>query len=175
MLDVQKGEIEKLGILFDRHHRSLYSFLVRLTGDTAASEDLVQEVFLRMLKYNHTYKGRSRFTVWMFQIARNARIDYYHKGKRETSEEKHANEYPSNDPSPSARLAFEEEMELVRTALSKLPIEYREVLLLSRFHDMKYADIAETLGCAVGTVKARVHHAIKELRETFFELSGEKS
>ena len=75
MLDVREGKVEKLAILFERHHVALFNFFLRLTGNRAASEDLVQDVFTRILKYRATYMGEDRFTVWMYKIARNAHID----------------------------------------------------------------------------------------------------
>ena len=69
--------LRSMGILFERYHALLFNFLLRLTGNRHQSEDLVQEVFVRLLKYRHTYRGESQFTTWMFQIARNAPfVDY---------------------------------------------------------------------------------------------------
>ena len=65
MLTVREGDIEKLGILFERHHRRLFNFFLRLTARRHLSEDLVQEVFVRLLKYRHTFRENSTFTAWM--------------------------------------------------------------------------------------------------------------
>jgi len=75
MQEVRDGQVEKLAILFERHHVSLFNYFLRLTGNRAAGEDLVQEVFTRILKYRATYQGEDKFVVWMFKIARNAHID----------------------------------------------------------------------------------------------------
>ena len=87
MFQVKDGDLARLGILFERHHKILYNFFLRLTGNREASEDLLQEVFLRMLKYRNTYKGSSEFTTWMFQIARNSRADYFRKKKFEGADD----------------------------------------------------------------------------------------
>ncbi|HXV74054.1 MAG TPA: sigma-70 family RNA polymerase sigma factor, partial [Sphingomonadales bacterium] len=79
MLQVRNGAGEKLGELFDRYQTPLFNFYTRLTANRAVSEDLVQEVFLRILKYRHTYTPGNSFRAWMYQIARNARADHLRK------------------------------------------------------------------------------------------------
>ena len=174
MLRVRDGDIDKLGVLFDRHHKLLFNFFLRLTSSREASEDLVQDVFFRMLKYRYTYRGNSQFSFWMFQIARNARIDYFRK-KREVSCGEDLDTVADEDLIVSDDLVRDEDSRLLHLALNKLPVGEREVLLLSRFKEIKYKKIAELLGCAEGTVKARVHHAIKNLRDIFQDMSGERA
>ena len=82
MLAVRDGDVEKLGLRFEKHNKHLYNFFLRQTGKDRESEDLTQEVFFRMLKYRHTYKNEGNFMVWMFKIAHNARNDYYKKHKQ---------------------------------------------------------------------------------------------
>src|ERR1044071_8050137 len=74
---VREGDLAKLGSLFDRYHLPLFDFLNRMTGNRHAAEDLVQEVFLRVLKYRASYRDGSPFEPWVFRIARNARADYF--------------------------------------------------------------------------------------------------
>src|SRR5258708_35075895 len=83
MLAVRDGDVERIGVLFDRHHRMLFNFFLRLTANRGLSEDLVQEVFFRMLKYRHTFQAGTNFTAWMYQIARNAQIDQARKHRLE--------------------------------------------------------------------------------------------
>ena len=83
MEDVKTGKVEKLAVLFEKYHVQLFNFFLRLTGNRGVSEDLVQDVFMRILKYRKTYRGQSKFTVWMYQIARNAHIDHLRKKKGE--------------------------------------------------------------------------------------------
>lgn len=174
MLQVRNGDIRKLGLLFERHHRRLYNFFLRMTANREASQDLVQDVFFRMLKYRHTYQGKSKFTVWMFQIARNARVDYFKKRKEVVANEAQS-EQMHPDPIVTEQMEMQEDVVLLHTAFTKLAVKDREVLELSRFQNLKYHEISDIMGCAVGTVKARVHYAIKNLRDIFFELSGEKT
>ena len=72
MQAVRSGDAERLGTLFERHHVALYEFLYRTTGDASTAEDLVQDVFVRILKYRHTYRDGYPFLTWMYRIARNA-------------------------------------------------------------------------------------------------------
>ncbi len=170
MLEVRNGDARKLGVLFERHHVALFNFYPRMTGDREASEDLVQDVFYRMLRYRHTFRPGTQFTTWMYQIARNARLDYFRKRRREVE----INDDLPLSVNPSRQLESDQETALLRRALVRLPEDKREVLVLSRFHNLRYEDIGEVLGCQAGAVKVRVHRALRELREIFFELSGRK-
>jgi RNA polymerase sigma factor (sigma-70 family) len=172
MEEVKKGKVEKLAVLFERYHVQLFNFFLRLTRNRGASEDLVQDVFLRILKYRITYKGQSKFTVWMYQIARNAHIDYLRKSKGELSLDEQWEEAVEPAPTPLDRLEHGQDVQLMQEALARLPLKKREVLVLSRYQDMKYKDIAELFGCQIGTVKAHVHRAIKDLGRIYCELSG---
>jgi len=175
MLQIRNGDVDKLSILFERHHISVYNFFLRMTGKKESSEDMVQDVFLRMLKYRHTYRGDGKFSNWMFHIARNVQNDYFKKQKRVEISDEETPELISDNPSPGEMMEQNQEHALIRAALLRLSLEKREVLVLSRFQNKKYEEIADLLDCKVGTIKARVHRAIKDLREVFFELSGEKS
>ena len=172
MEEVKEGKVEKLAVLFEKYHVRLFNFFLRLTGNRGASEDLVQDVFLRILKYRTTYKGPSNFTVWMYQIARNAHIDYLRKSKGELSLDDQWDEVVKAEPTPLDRLERGQDVKLLQEALARLPLKKREVLVLSRYQDMKYKDIAELFGCQIGTVKAHVHRAIKDLGKIYYELSG---
>ena len=176
MWQVRDGEVEKLGVLFERHHQTLFNFFVRLTGSREFSEDLVQEVFLRMLKYRHTFQPENQFRSWMFQIARNARFDALRKRQREArlNGPETAEELISPEPTPDLSTGRQQEIGLLERALARLPAEKREVLLLSRVQNLKYDEVAEILGCDTGAVKVRVHRALKELRDIFHQLTGEK-
>ena len=171
MSQVRNGVGEMLGVLFDRYQLPLFNFYLKLTGERAASEDLVQEVFLRILKYRQTYRTDTPFRAWMYQIARNARVDLLRRRRPETSWEPELS--PAILPADTAQQA--QETALLQRALMSMPEEKREVLVLSRFQDLKYEEIAQLLGCEVGTVKTRVHRALQELREIFFQLQRGKT
>jgi RNA polymerase sigma factor (sigma-70 family) len=172
MEQVRDGKVEKLAILFERYHRALYNFFLRLTAHRSISEDLVQDVFFRILKYRLTYRGKSKFTIWMYQIARHAHVDYLRKRKQEIPLDEQWVEAVGHDQTPAEYLEQGEEIALLRHALAKLPLKKREILVLSRFQNLKYREIAELLGCNTGTVKAHVHRATKELGKIYFELTG---
>jgi RNA polymerase sigma factor (sigma-70 family) len=172
MQEVKDGKVEKLAILFERYHLMLYNFFLRLTGNRNVSEDLVQDVFFRILKYRASYQPLSKFTIWMYQIARNTHIDHLRKQKDETPLEEAWDQAVSREPLPEEELETSQEIALVRQALDKLSLKKKEILLLSRFQNLKYKEIAELLGCQEGTVKATVHRALKELGKLYFELSG---
>ena len=84
MLQVRNGEVEMLGVLFDRYQAPLFNFYSKMTQDRTVSEDLVQEVFLRILRYRQTYRPNTTFRTWMYQIARNTRLDQVRKVRPET-------------------------------------------------------------------------------------------
>lgn len=173
MLQVREGDVAKLGILFERHHVKLYNFLARVTNRRDSSEDLVQEVFFRMLKYGHSFRGEAPFTVWMYQLARNAATDHYRKWKNETPMEG-AEDAPDRDSAPDDSLLRDERAEHLRKALALLSVDKKEVLILSRYQELKYEEIGAILNCPVGTVKARVHRALKDLKREYQKLTGER-
>jgi len=175
MLSVRDGEVERLGSLFDRYHGALFNFFLRLTGNRQVSEDLVQEVFFRMLKYRRSYRDQSQFTSWMYQIARHVRFDHLSKRQKEVQLDDEHEHPPSLEAMPGAEMERVEEVILLRQALARLAPDKREVLILSRFQKLKYETIAEILGCEVGAVKVRVFRAVRELRDTFFELQGKRA
>jgi RNA polymerase sigma factor (sigma-70 family) len=171
MLEVRSGDLRKLGVLFERYQMPLFNFFLRMTGERAASEDLVQEVFFRILRYRQTFKEGTPFVTWMYRIARNVHADRFRKVSREVGigEEE---ERSATQPSAAESLESEQEAALVRRALGKLPEDRRELLVLSRFQNLKYEEIGELLGCQAGAVKVRVFRALRELREIYFELRG---
>ena len=171
MAQVRSGIGEMLGVLFERYHVPLFNFYLKLTGDRALSEDLVQEAFFRILKYRHSYRTGTAFRAWMYQIARNARLDHLRKRRPETSWEPEMS--PAVAPVDTAQQS--QEALLLHSALMQISEDKREVLVLSRFQDLKYEEIAQLLECEVGTVKTRVHRALQELRQIFHQLESGRS
>lgn len=173
MMEVSNGNVPQLGILFDRHHRQLFSFFLRLTGSPALSEDLVQEVFLRILKYRRSFRPNSQFTTWMYQIARNARIDHTRKHGKDRVLDDTDSDAPDLTVPPVDPCQVEA-VDLVRRAMDRLPAEKREVLILARFHGLRHQEIGRILDCEPGTVRVRLFRALRELRRVYFKLTGEK-
>jgi RNA polymerase sigma factor (sigma-70 family) len=168
MLEVREGDVRKLGALFERHQAPLFNYYLRMNRDRASSEDLVQEVFVRILRFRHTFQPGTSFVTWMYRIARNLNIDRVRKSWREVGLEPDADPAASQ-PSAAESLETRQEAALVRQALAKLPREQRELLILSRYQGLKYGQIAELLGCQTGAVKTRVFRALGGLRQIYFE------
>lgn len=171
MLRIQGEEPRLLSVLFERHHRRIYNYLLRMTGHPATAEDLTSEVFLRILKYRSSYRHQARFTTWLFQVARNLFLDHLEKRRPEDSCDDFPPAAASNGRHPEDLLQASQESRLIREALKRLPPRKREVLFLSRYRDMKYEDIAAIMGCTEGAVKILVHRSLKELREIYLRIS----
>lgn len=175
MVKVRDGDVRYLADLFKRHHLRLYNFYLRMTNERHVSEDLVQEAFFRILKYRHTFRGDGEFTTWMYHLARNVHRDHYKKWTQQPSVTQEQEEPAADEPQAQEQLEQTQERELLQQALSRLPVDRREVLILSRYQELRYDAIAEILGCSVEAVKVRAHRAMNELRTIFFQLSGEKA
>lgn len=163
MLRVRNDEVEALSTLFERHHVALFNFFYRLSGDASGSEDLVQDVFYRVLKYRSSYQPGSSFRTWMYQVARNTLNDQYRKRRGEVELEA----APVATVLPLDPVDDEQQMARLNYALMQLPEEKRELLLLTRFQGLKYEEVARLLQCEVGALKVRVHRALQELKEHF--------
>jgi RNA polymerase sigma factor (sigma-70 family) len=170
---IRQGDTAQLALLFERHHLGLFRYLVAMTRDRALSEDLVQEVFFRVLKYARSYDVAQPFSVWLLGMARNAYFDSRHKRRGELSAVD-LGEMRSSEPMAEEMFSKKQDVLFLRKALDNLPEEKRELLVLSRFQNLRYEEIARILGCEIGTVKVRVYRALKELREKFCDLRGEK-
>ena len=168
MIEVRSGNVRQLGALFDRHHGSLFRYSMRMTGNREWSEDLVQEIFCRILRYRDTFRDGHLFTTWMFRIARNTFVDHTRKRRWEVQKD----DTMDTPVMPENVLEQEQDLDLLRQALLRLPDQQRELLVLARFQQMPYTEIATLLDVEVGTVKTRVHRALKSLRDIYLELSA---
>ncbi|WP_207763899.1 RNA polymerase sigma factor [Flagellimonas pacifica] len=172
MMKVKSGDLDKLGLLYERHKKKLFGFFYNLGNNPSVSEDLVQNVFVRVLKYRKSYSGDGSFAAWMFRMARNVNYDY-HKAMAKQSislgmspddmkvgAEDHLNDGYENEGNKV----------LLQKALSLLPDEKREMLVLSKYRELKFSEIAKIVGCTEGAAKVRVHRALKDLRAIFLQL-----
>jgi RNA polymerase sigma-70 factor (ECF subfamily) len=177
MIAVRAGEIRRLGDLFERYHKPLYGFFVRLTNQPSVGEDLVQIVFYRILKYRHTYRDEGKFSAWIYHLARKVAADHFrkHASTPVPTDPTNLVEQPDAEPQPSEQAATTEDVVLLRAALARLPLEHREVLVLSRLQHLEHKEIAKLMDCSVGAVKVRAHRALKELREVYFKIRKEKA
>ena len=173
MIRVKNGDFDPLAVLYERYNRVLFGFFFKTTFDAQSSEDLVQTVFFKIIKYRERYKAEEGpFTAWMFRIAHNANIDDYHS--REHSRKNvplHESDVQSGED-PDEDLQKSETSRRLRKALQGLNERQREVLILSRYQGMKYEEIAKILNCRVGAVKARVFRAVEKLRRVYGRLEG---
>jgi RNA polymerase sigma-70 factor (ECF subfamily) len=170
--------------LVNRHRRQVYNFVFKMVGKAEAAEDIFQETFLRVLKNAHTYTPRAKFTTWCLQIARNLSLDYFKReGLRQHASidaglpgnEDHsmASLLRGTDPESHQVAQSKELIEEVRQAVTRLPDNQREALVLRMYDDMPYAEISEVLGSPEGTVKYWVHEAVNTLAK-YLERRGLK-
>lgn len=164
-----------LAVLFDRHHRRLLTFFVKLGHGRSGGEDLVQETFLRMLRYATSFRPGAQFVPWMYQVARNAAADAYHARPREEAHDHEALDAlgaAAPDSPERAHGASELEARLQR-ALARLPRDKRELVLLSRVHQLGTGDLARLFDCTPATLRVRLHRSLDELRAHFDALEHE--
>jgi len=165
---VAGGDLNALGALFERHHERVHAICYRMTGDSSVADDLVQESFLRILKYSRGFGGRAAFTTWLYRLVRNVCLDHLSAESRTRTR--------------AAMMAVEQEhdapqdhdtdprLDAIRNALNRLAPDKRDVLVLSRYEGLSYAEIAEICETTVGAIKVRAHRAMRELRQQLAEL-----
>ncbi len=168
------GEEEAFTALVRRYERELYNFLARFTGDAALAEDVFQEAFLQLHVSAATFDTSKRLKPWLFTIAANKARDALRSRSRRpaapldatvagTDNERttYADLMPADIPAPDESLLNLEERRAVENIVSEMPENLRIVLSLSYFSDLPYKEIAEILGVPLGTVKSRLHAAVK--------------
>lgn len=163
MEEVARGNLDAMTYLFERYHKWVFNFLFQMSPNQALCEDLTQTVFYKVMRYRNSYKG-GKFASWIFTIARNVYADHYRKQKSMQSE-------VSMDgiAEQSAEEDMSEEHQRLHFVLGRLPVEDKELVVMSRFQGMKYQQIAEIIGSNEGAVKTRVHRIIKKMRTLYFE------
>lgn len=169
MLKVKAGDLDRMGLLFERHYRPLFGFLYRMTADKENSEDLVQNVFLRMLKYRHTFKGDGEFRTWMYHLARNVLNDHHKGNKRQAAPLEQVFAEVADEGTENA-IDKEEQVHLLNRALNRLPEENREILVLSRYQELAYSEIAKILNISEANVRVRIHRAMAQLKSAYLKL-----
>jgi RNA polymerase sigma-70 factor (ECF subfamily) len=169
MLKVVNGQIEQLGLLFERYHVRLYNFYLRQVCDQDLSRDLTQNTFERVLKYKHTYRADMPFKAWFFQIARNVKADHYKKQKEVKSLDDIPYERNLRLSEEDHSIEKNEQLRLLQDALQRLPEDKREILIMSQLEEMEYAQIAEIFQITENLARVRVHRALKALKEVFYK------
>ena len=171
MEKLQQGQTDKLGLLFERYHKRLYGFFMKLTrGKQALSEDLVQNTFFRVLKYKKSYNPDKKFSTWVYQIGRNV---FYDQCTKKSNNEYAVDDFSYNEPSTKMESPFDEVDErkiILQKALDELPEDKREIIVLSRYEGLKYKEIGDILDCTENAVKVKAHRALKQLKENYTRL-----
>jgi RNA polymerase sigma-70 factor (ECF subfamily) len=172
---VADGDTSCLATLFERHHKAVYQFCLQLTRHPAQSEDLVQDVFIRILRKAGSFRGDGLFKAWMFNIARNITLDQIRKSKRQNSEsldEEMMNRSLTDQRSAERSAAGTQKMNLVMQALAILPEAAQQVIWLGRFQFENYDELGQALGCNAGTARVRMHRAMALLNSTYTSING---
>jgi RNA polymerase sigma-70 factor, ECF subfamily len=167
------GDRAAFSRLVERYQRELFHFLVRFVGDRAAAEDIFQESFLQVHQSANQFDLTRRFRPWLFTIAANKARDYLRSQARRPVNQLQASISPGNDDSgefidlltsadlgPDVPMERHELQQLVQKTVSEMPANFREILLLSYFHQFSYKQIGEILEIPLGTVKSRLHAAV---------------
>lgn len=163
MQKVAEGNLDLLKVLFDRHHKHVYHFLYKMCGDSMLSEDLTQDVFYKLIKYRSSYKNGA-FVPWLFTIARNNLKGHFARNHR-----------PHEDVSVLDFKLLEEESDpqedysQLQFALSQLDPADRELVILNRFREIRYEELAEMMGSTPGAVKTKVCRVLKKLKKIYLE------
>ncbi len=165
---------DALAALYDRYGRRVFGLAVRMLNDAVKSEEVTQDVFLRVWRRATSYTPtKGKFTTWLFRIAHNRTIDELRKMRRDKSRfaDDIADHYDLESPSisPSDAAVANSEYEQVRLALNVLPDPQREVVELSYFKGFTQSEIAAQTGQPLGTVKTRMRLALKKLRKALQE------
>ena len=169
MEQVYQGKLDALSALFNRYQVPLYNFFYRQNFDGPSSEDMVQAVFERVLKYRRSYQNGMSFRTWIYQIARNVRVDF-HKSRGRVSDFVEVDQLELQIDSVERQLTHAEELVQLKKAMAYLSDSQREIIVMTRFQKMKYKEVASILNCSEGAVKVKVHRALSQLRQLFFKL-----
>lgn len=175
------GDADAFAALYRRRQAGIYRFALQMCGSEGIAEDVTQEVFMTLVRESQLFDpARGTLSAYLYGVARNQVLRRLEKERHfvalpdETTEDGNAPAggaaYPVSSDDPLAELTRSELIETVRGAVLTLPAHYREVVVLCELHEMSYAEAAEALGCAVGTVRSRLHRArsllVERLRET---------
>jgi RNA polymerase sigma-70 factor (ECF subfamily) len=178
MLRYQKGEVRAFEVLLERHRKPVFNFLYRHLGDSTLAEDLLQEVFLRVIRGAKGFAQQAKFTTWLYTIARNLCVDNSRRAKfRRTYSLDAPLDSSEGDGGttmldrvgdcgelPERRAVNQELQGKMTAAIAALSDDQREVFLMREYLDLPFREIAEIVGCPENTVKSRMRYALEKLR-----------
>ena len=182
------GEEEAFAALVRRYEKELYNFLARFTGDRTLAEDLFQETFLQLHVSAGTFDQSRQLKPWLFTIAANKARDALRRRSRHqaapldatvpgTADDRtsYADLMPSHIPAPEESILNLEDRRAVETIVDEMPEHLRTVLMLSYFSDLPYKEIAEVLDVPLGTVKSRLHAAVRQFAARWKAIARKKT
>ena len=178
---IQKGEHSFFDDLVDRYSQKLLNYVYQLTNNSEDSEDLLQEVFIRVFSNIKKFDINKQFKPWVYKIATNICYDYSRKKKKVISLHKN---YASEEGSelletiaddaanPEENILNEELLAVLKNAISSLPKKQKEAFVMFHFDNFSYNEIADSLDIPVGTVKSRLFNAYERV---YFDVKKENS
>jgi RNA polymerase sigma-70 factor (ECF subfamily) len=162
---VASGDSSCLATLFERHHKGVYRFCLQMTRNRTQSEDLVQDVFIRVLRKADAYRGEGSFKAWLYHIARNVTLDQLRRaGVAGEAFDESLDAADAIDTRSAEQVASGRELVgQVAEALARLPAAAREIIWLGRFEFDSYEELGLALGCKPGAARVRMHRAMRLL------------
>ena len=159
-----KGDEEAFTLLYRRHQAALFRFALRMTGSTWAAEEIVQDIFMTLVREPRKYHaGRGALGAFLFGIARNRVMKHLERSPRDISLEAGGEDTRAgstilqNSFTPAAWAEQQERLKQVRDAVLDLPPEFREAVVLCELEEMSYEEAAQAIGCPIGTIRSRLH------------------
>jgi RNA polymerase sigma-70 factor (ECF subfamily) len=186
LADYLAGDRAAFTGLIERYQSELYNYLLKFLRQPALAEDVFQESFLQVHISAESFQADRRFRPWLYTIATNKARDMLRKQKRRqtiqiTSSDEDLSDGQlwdsllQDETTPEDVFARQEEKELVREAVEKLPDHLREILILAYFQQVPYKEMSEILDVPLGTVKSRLHAAVKGFAKVYNEITAEKA
>lgn len=172
MIRVKQGDGASFGVLLEKHRSPVIHFLYRMVQNQAVAEELAQEVFLRVYRSRSTYEPTAKFRTWLFRIATHLALNTLRDGKNQRMEARldgEVSEAPVSQvcdgrPSVEQRMVREVRLDEVRRAVAGLPDKQRAAVLMHKYEDMEYTQIARVLNCSESAVKSLLFRAYETLR-----------
>jgi len=172
MLRVKEGDGVSFGVLLEKHRASVVHFVYRLVQEQAIAEELSQEVFLRVYRSRSGYEPTAKFKTWLFRIATHLALNWLRDEKHERAQER-LDDVSANMPvrqvsdrrlSVEQKLVYEVKLNEIRGAIAALPEKQRAAVLMHKYEEMEYTQIAKVLGCSESAVKSLLFRAYETLR-----------
>ena len=163
MGSIANGDAEAVRPLIERYRKPLAAVLQRALGSSPEVDDVFQETWIRVVRSAHRYDPDQRFSSWLFAIAWNLVKDRW--ARRAPVDDVDMAAMHSRERSPEQRAVDSDRAEQVRELVARLPERLAQAILLRYFEELSESEVAERLGIPVGTVKSRIHHGLKRMRE----------